>query len=83
MDNFFPNLYDNLWNIRIKQDMSCGLESKNLKWSNNQTRIKGDLKPTLWKDKRIVHMLTNMHNPPAKGNIWDEHGNIVKMGIPE
>jgi hypothetical protein len=27
----------------------------------------------IWKEKQDVHMLMNMHNPPAKGNFCDEH----------
>jgi hypothetical protein len=35
----------------------------------------------VWKDKRDVHVLTNMHCPPAEGNFCDEHGNAVKPAI--
>jgi hypothetical protein len=35
----------------------------------------------IWKDKRHVNMLTNMHHPPAEGNFRDEHGNALKPVI--
>jgi hypothetical protein len=28
----------------------------------------GDLTATMWKDKRHVNMLTNVHHPPAEGS---------------
>jgi hypothetical protein len=35
----------------------------------------------VWRDKRDVHVLTNMHHPPANGNFCDEHGNAIKPEI--
>jgi hypothetical protein len=35
----------------------------------------------VWKDKRDINLLTNMHHPPATGNFCDEHGNILKPSI--
>jgi len=32
----------------------------------------------VWKGKRNVNMLINMHHPPAEGNFCDEHGNTLK-----
>jgi hypothetical protein len=29
----------------------------------------------VWKDKRNVNMLTNMHRPPAEGNFCNEREN--------
>jgi hypothetical protein len=37
----------------------------------------------VWKDKRVVHMLTNIHNPPAEGNFCDEKGNAIKPLVVE
>ena len=33
-----------------------------------QVRTRGELTAILWRDKRDVHILTNMHDAPAKGN---------------
>jgi hypothetical protein len=35
----------------------------------------------VWKYKRDVRMLTNMHVPPAEDNLCDEHGNGIKPAI--
>jgi hypothetical protein len=35
----------------------------------------------LWKDKRDMNLLTNMHHPPAEGNFSNEHGNALKPAI--
>jgi hypothetical protein len=35
----------------------------------------------VWKDKRDVGILTNIHDPPSKGNFCDEHGNAIKPVI--
>jgi hypothetical protein len=35
----------------------------------------------IWKDKRDIHMLMNMHHLPAEGNFCDEHGNALKPAI--
>jgi len=35
----------------------------------------------VWKDKRDVCVLTNIHDPPREGNYRDEHGNAIKRAI--
>jgi hypothetical protein len=37
----------------------------------------------IWKDKREVYMMANMHNPLPEGNFCDEHMNAVKPSIVE
>jgi hypothetical protein len=37
----------------------------------------------IWKDKREVYMMANMHNPLPEGNFCDEHRNAVKPSIVE
>jgi hypothetical protein len=37
----------------------------------------------MWKDKREMHMLTNMHNPLAECNFCDNNGNALKSAIVE
>jgi hypothetical protein len=43
----------------------------------------GDMTAVVWKDKRDVHMLTNIHDPPAEGNFWEESGNALRPAIVE
>jgi len=35
----------------------------------------------VWKDKRDVGLLTNIHHPPREDNYCDEHGNAIKPTI--
>ena len=35
----------------------------------------------VWKDKRDVCLLTNIHDPPREGNYRDEHGNAIKTAF--
>jgi len=44
-------------------------------------RTRGDLTSVVWKDKRDVCLLTNIHDPPREGNYRDEHGNAIKLAI--
>jgi hypothetical protein len=46
-----------------------------------KTRVRGNLTAVVWKDKRDMNMLMNMHHPPAEGNFYDEHGNTLKSAI--
>jgi hypothetical protein len=46
-------------------------------------RTTGDLAEVIWKDKRDVHMLTNMNNPTAEGNFCDETGYAKKSAVVE
>jgi hypothetical protein len=96
MDNFFssPALFDDLATKKIS---SCGTVRPNrkglpedlrsnrlgLKRGDIRVRVRGDMTASVWKDKRDVHMLTNMHNPPAEGNFCDDHGNAIKPAIVE
>jgi hypothetical protein len=49
-----------------------------LKQGNIHVGTRGVLTAVVWRDKRDVHMLTNIHNPPAEGNFSDEQGYAVK-----
>jgi hypothetical protein len=90
MDNVFssPDLFDDL---HMKAINCCGTVRPNqkgitsdfgrklrLKQGDIKTRVKGDLTTTVWKDKRNVKMLTNMHRPPVEGNFCNEYGNAMK-----
>jgi hypothetical protein len=35
----------------------------------------------VWKDKRDVCLLTNIHDPRREGNYCDEHRNAIKPAI--
>jgi hypothetical protein len=94
MDNYFssPDLYRDL----IKQKLNCcdtvrpnrkgipdDFRSKTLKlkWGDVRVRTNGDMTALVWKDKRDVYILTNIHDPPAEGIFCDESGNALKPAI--
>ena len=52
-----------------------------LKRGDIRVRPKGDLTAVVWKDKRDVRLLTNIHDPPRERNYYDEHGNAIKPAI--
>jgi len=52
-----------------------------LKRGDIRVRTRGDLTAVVWKDKRDVCLLTNIHNPPREGNYHDEHGNTINPTI--
>ena len=52
-----------------------------LKRGDIRVRTRGDLSAVVWKDKRDVRLLTNIHDPPREGNYCDEHGNAIKPAI--
>jgi len=94
MDNFFssPDLYDNLAQKKIfccgtvrlhRKGMPKDLKPKTLRLKHGdiQVRTRGDLMAVVWKDKREVCLLTNIHDPPREGNYRDEHGNVIKLAI--
>jgi len=87
MDNYFssPDFFDNL---ATKQIYCCGtvrpsrkgmpqdLNPKRiiLKRGDLQVRTRGDLTTMLWRDKRDVRILTNIHDAQAGGNFCDNNG---------
>jgi len=52
-----------------------------LKRGDIRVRTRGDLTDVVWKDKRDVCLLTNIHDPPREGNYSDEHWNVIKPVI--
>lgn len=48
-----------------------------LKRGDIRARTRGDLTTVVWKDKREVYMLTNIHSTPIEGNFCDDHGNAI------
>jgi hypothetical protein len=60
------------------------LKNIKLKQGDLKVRTRDDLTAILWRDKRDIFMLTNMHNTPAeKGNFCDEKGSALKPLIVE
>ncbi|PNF36309.1 hypothetical protein B7P43_G00540 [Cryptotermes secundus] len=96
MDSYIssPALYDDLLERKI---YTCGTVSNDrhgmpqeirpklmkLKKGDIVTRVKGNLSVVLWKDKRDVYVLTNMHPPPLDGNFQDESGCAIKPHVIE
>jgi len=52
-----------------------------LKRGDIQVRTRGDTMAVVWKDKRDVCPLKNIHDPPREGNYHNEHGNAIKPAI--
>jgi len=90
MGNFFssPDLFYDLAQTKIsccgtvrlhRKGMSKDLKPKTLRLKRGdiQVRTRGDLTAVVWKDKRDVCLLTNIHDPPREGNYHDEHGNVI------
>ena len=88
MDNFFssPDLYDYLIQKKIyccgtvrlnRRGMPKDLKHKTLilKRGDIRVRTRGDLTAVVWRDKRDVGTLTNIHDLPSEGNFRDEQGN--------
>jgi hypothetical protein len=91
MDSFFssPDLYDNLAQKKIlncgtvkphRKNMPKNLRPKTLRLKRGDIRVgtRGDLTNVVWKDKRDVRLLTNIHNPPKEGNYCNKHRNAIK-----
>jgi hypothetical protein len=38
----------------------------------------GEMKAVVWRGKRDIHRLNNIHNPPAEGNFCNEKENAIK-----
>jgi hypothetical protein len=54
-----------------------------MKWGNIRIRASGDMTAVVWKDKCDMHMLTNIHDPPADSNLCDHGGNTLTPAIVE
>jgi len=94
MDSFFssPELFDDLVK---KQIYCCGTVRLNrkvmpqdlrpkttkLKRGDIRVRTRADLTAILWRDKRDVCMLTNIHSAPAEGNFCNEGRKAIKPQI--
>jgi hypothetical protein len=63
----------------MPQDL--GPKRMTLQWGDLQVRTRGDLTAILWRDKRKVRVLGNIHDPPAEGNFCDNNGKAIKPQI--
>ena len=94
MDNFFssPDLYDDLAHKKIfccgtvrlhRKGMPKDLKPKTLRLKRGDIRVRtrGDLTAMVWKNKRDMCLLTNIHDPPREGNYHNEHRNVIKLAI--
>jgi len=52
-----------------------------IKRGDLQVRTRGDLTTILWRDKRDVRILTNIHGGPAEGNFCNNNGKAIKPQI--
>ena len=94
MDNYFssPNLFDDL---AMKNIYCCGTVQPyrngmpqdfgpmrmRLEQGDLQVWTRGDLTAILWRDKRDIHILTNIHDPPAEDNFCNSNGKAIKLQI--
>jgi hypothetical protein len=93
MDSFFssPELFDDLVKKQIycygtvklnRKGMPQGLKVKTkLKREDIRVRTRADLMAKLWRYKRDVCMLTNIHNAQAEGNFCNVRGKALKPQI--
>jgi len=54
-----------------RKGMPQDLRPERMTRGDLQVRTRGDLTAILWRDKRDVCILTNIHDPPSKGNFCD------------
>jgi len=52
-----------------------------LKRGDTRTKVRDNMAAMIWKDRRHVNVLTNMHYPSREGNFRGEHGNALKPSI--
>jgi hypothetical protein len=48
---------------------------------NLQLRTRGDFTAILWRDKRDVHILTDISDAPAEDNFCNNNGKAIKLQI--
>jgi hypothetical protein len=96
MDNYFssPGLFDDLATKKMyccgtvrpyRKGMQQGFRHMRMRLQrgNLQVRTRGNLTAILWKDKRDVRILTNIHDPPSEGNFCNSNGKALKPQIVE
>ena len=63
----------------MPQDL--GHKKMKIKRCDIHVRTRGELTAILWRDKRDIYMLTNIHDAPAEGNFCDGNGKAIKPQI--
>jgi len=94
MDSFFssPEFFDDLVKKQIyccgtvrpnRKGMPQDLRPKTTKLKRGDicVRTRADLMAILWRNKRDICMLTNIHSAPADGNFYSEGGKAIKTQI--
>ena len=73
-----------LWDCETKQTG----DAKRPKTQDTKTQMgwysgkdQGGVTAVVWRDKRDVCMLTDIHDPPSGGIFREEHGNAIKQAI--
>ena len=84
-----PDFYSDLTKDKVNfcstvrpnhKGMPDDFRSKTLKQKQSDIgiRISGDMTTVVWKEKRDVHTMTNIHDPPEEGNFCVESRNALK-----
>ena len=60
---------------------NLGPKRMTLKRGDLQVRTRSDLTTVLWRNKRDIRILTNIHDAPAEGNFCDTNGQAIKPQI--
>jgi hypothetical protein len=88
-----PDFHNNLTEQKLNccstvrpncKGMPDDFRSKTLKLKQGNVRVRksGDMRAVVWKDKRDVHMLTNIHDPSIIFNVKNPHtGFRTKMSV--
>ena len=92
-NNFsFPDLYNSLTEKKINcrstvrpncEGIPDDFRNKTMKRSDTGVRMSGDMTAVVRKEKRDVHTLTNIRDPPEEGKFCDESGNALRPAIAE
>ena len=72
-----------VWPNRKDMPPDFGLKQLELERGDVRMKTRGGLSALVWKERREVYMLTNMHPPPAEGNFCDDSSHPVKPYIIE
>jgi hypothetical protein len=73
-----------LWHCQTQQEghaIGLGPKRMTLQWGGLQVQTGGGLTAVLWRDKRDVRILTNIHDAPVEGNFCDSKGKAIKPQI--
>lgn len=75
-----------MWDCQTRQewyDTVFRMKNLKLKLGDIRVRTRGELTALIWKDKRDMRMLTDMHNPRAEGDFCGNSGNALKPAMVE